>query len=207
MKLIDVFRNLYESPMNIPDIDWHDLNIDEKNAKLYKDLIRKKYQRKIKILQLTDYAVVYQYKTEYFCLDSNAKRVTYYMKYQVGNNGVLYNYVWQSLVWIDPKYHYDYLDKIPAKIFFEYLLPKYHTIITDSEQTWYGKRFWQYRIIDALKKGLNVYFFDFDTKKLKQLHVYDELSNYQAEYDIWGETNIHKMKRMVITDRTYPERE
>ena len=114
MKLED----LYETPKMIADLDWHDLNDKNKNHEGYLDFNRKKYNRKEKLFDVSEYATVYRFKTEYFCLDRETKRVSYYMKHEVGNNGILKDFVWQSLVWINPQAHLTYLDKIPAKVFF-----------------------------------------------------------------------------------------
>lgn len=197
MKLED----LYETPKMIEDLDWHDLNIKEKNHHGYLDFCRKDYERKTKLFDVSEFASVYNYKTEYFCLDRQEQLITYYMKSKVGNNGILKDFVWQSLVWVNKRAHLTYLDKIPSKIFFEYLLPKYHTIITDSEQTWHGRRFWEYRLEEAFMKGLNVYFFNFQNRQLSKLDSSKDIDEYQLEYDIWGPSNIHEMKRLVITDK------
>lgn len=198
-------KNLLEMvPQNIPDLDYLSLSIADKNAEMYKDCLRKSFSRKIKILQLMEYAVIYKFKSEFFCLDSKEKRITYFMKYEVSNNGTLGQFVWQSLVWLDPRAHLSYLERIPAKIFFDYLLPKFHTILTDSEQTWHGRRFWEYRIAEAFNKNLNVYFFNFENRQIMKLNSFDELSDFQMTYDIWGDSPRHKMKRMVITDKELP---
>lgn len=194
-------KTLLESPLNIPDLDWHDLENPTENAKLYKNFISKEYQYKKAILKLTETAIIYQMKTELFCLDSERQQVTYYMKYSVDTNKILGQYVWQSLVWVDKELHYDYLKDIPAKIFFENLLTKFKTIITDSEQTWHGRRFWEYRIVDALKKNLNVYFFNFENKHIEKMFSFNQLYDFQKKYDIWGNSPKHKMKRMVISNK------
>ena len=178
----------------------------EKNKRFYRHCIGKAYKYKEKILELNDHAIIYRFKSEYFCLDSELKRVTYYLKYKVDNNGTLGQYVWQSLVWVDPTIQDRYLTGIPKQIFFDYLLPKFHTIITDSEQTFYGKRFWQQSIAMAFDKNLNVYFFDFAGRILKKLQSIDELADFQNTYDIWGPAKKHEMKRMVITDKELTEK-
>lgn len=193
-------QDLFEMPKDIEDLDSHDLNNSLKNGEFYLDCLRKTYAKKIKLFDLTDYSTMYQFKTEFFVLDSHRKKVTYFMKYKVDNNGTLGQFVWQSLVWGNIDVQNEYLSGIPKKIFFDYLLSKFHTIITDSEQTWHGKRFWQARISDAFKMNLNVYFFDFDGRIFKKLEKYEDLERYQNEYDIWGPSDKHEMKRMVISD-------
>jgi hypothetical protein len=194
---------LFETPQTIADLDDPkelDLLILSKNKALYEMFMGKKYQFKKLLFSLTYYAEVYQLKSEFFCLDHNLGKVTYYMRYKVDSNKVLNGqYVWQSLVWTDPKVHADYLIGVASKIFWEYLFNKFNVIVTDSEQTWKGRRFWEYRIGEALKKNLFVYFFNFQTKELVPLTDFDELYDYQEKYDIWGLTKSHQLKRMVIS--------
>ena len=83
-------------------------------------------------------------------------------------------------------------------------MSKFGTILTDSEQTWDGKRFWGRRISEAFDKGLNVYLYDFSNHKI--INIEDNTHFRQAEliHDIWGTTNKHKMKRMVISNKELP---
>lgn len=197
-------KDLFESPMTIPDLDDPselDLLDKPKNQLLYKDFISKKYQYKKKLFDLTETASVYQFKSMFFCLDSDLEKVTYFMSYGVNNHKKLGQFVWQSLVWTDPEVHQEYLVGVASKIFFNFLLPKFHVILTDSQQTWKGRRFWENSIGAALKKKLNVYFFDFANSNLIELHDFNDLYDYQKKYDIWGLTKSYEMRRMVISDK------
>lgn len=197
-------KELFESPTIIPDLDDPDeldLFDKTKNQLLYKHFISKKYQYKKKLFDLTENASVYQFKTQFFCLDTELEKVTYFMSYGVNNNKKLGQFVWQSMVWTDLKVHSRYLVGVASKVFFEYLLPKFHVILTDSQQTWKGRRFWEISIGAALDKKLNVYFFDFLNNNLIELQNFDDLYDYQKKYDIWGLTKSHEMRRMVISDK------
>ena len=186
--------------MNISPIDWHNLNDIEKNQMQFKIFTINKYKKIIE--QVDNFATIYKLGSQYFCLDVKFRKVTYYMKYQVSNNGKLGDVVWQSLVWIDPGA--PYIRGYPQNIFFNYLLPKFSTIITDSEQTWDGRRFWNWRIIDAFNMNLNVYFYDFANHKIVKMNNVDDFRQAQSIYDIWGNTNRHLMKRMLITNKELP---
>lgn len=201
MKLKDM---LTETPLIINDIDWHDLNDIEKNHFGYEDRCSKKFQYKKELIRLSDNAVLYQFNTQYFCLDYELKRITYFMKCEVGNNGVLGDFAWQSLVWEYAPVSNEYLNNIPTKIFWNYLFKKFGTIITDSEQKWHGKRFWELRIAEALKLNLNVYYFDFNNRQIEQLERFDDLQNFQIQYDIWGKQPKNELRIMVITNKTLP---
>jgi hypothetical protein len=198
MKANEIILEMPQLIDDLYDMDWNDHSL---NRNIYNNFLRSKYRNKEKILQLSDFASIYKQGSEYFCLDSSVKRVTYFMKYQVSNNGILGQFVWQSLVWTDPEFHPIYLQNIPANIFFNHLLPKFHTIVTDSHQTWNGRRFWELRIADALHKNLNVYFFNFQNRELIPVKSYAELHEFQRKYDIWGAAPSSTMKRMVISDK------
>lgn len=202
MKLDEV-DPLTEAPLLIADLDWHQLNDKEYNTQQYYELLKYKYKKEI--YKLTDTASIYNIRTTYFCLDRERKQITYYMTCQVNSNKYLGSYVWQSLVWVNKKEHLlGYMRDIPAKVFFEKLLTKYQTIITDSEQTWHGRRFWEYRVVEALHKGLNVYFYNFENNMLKQIHDADEVDQLQRQYQIWDANQVvAKKKRLVITTKTF----
>jgi hypothetical protein len=183
----------------IPDIDWFSLEDEDKNKKIYRQHLAKRFKKEI--YKINEHAIIYKFKSEFFCLDAKLEKVTYYMKYEVDVKPKIGQYVWQSLVWTDPYVHDEYLNGYANKVFFEQLLPKFHTIATDSEQSWHGKRFWQIRIANSFRKNLNVYFYDFQSREFAKLNKYEDLQKYQEKYDIWGETDRHKLKRMVISDK------
>lgn len=187
-------------PMNIDDLDWHDLYDIKKNRQFYKDLSANQYKKEL--LKVFSDATIYQLKSQFFCLDDNAERVTYYMKYEVGNNSKIGSFVYQSLVWVHEGS--PYLSGIPQKIFFEQLLPKFGTIITDSQQTWHGKRFWKLRIAEAFEKNLNVYFYDFSNHHITKIEDYSGFEEAEMHNDIWGPFNAHKMKRIIISNKELP---
>lgn len=191
---------LQEMPKDIEPLDWHKLNDATENEELYRKFSADKYKKSI--LKVFDKAEIFQQGSQYFCLDSRLKRVTYYMKYEVKNNGKLGQFVWQSLVWSDPIA--SYISGIPKKMFFDYLLPKFGTVITDSQQTWDGKRFWKLRITEAFEKGLNVYFCNFANHEIIKINDADDFRKYESLKEIWGPSDPHKMKRMVISNKTLP---
>lgn len=191
---------LQEMPQNIESLDWHALNDLDQNAVLYQKLSRDKYKKHLMTVFAS--ANIYQSGSKIFCLDSKMGAVTYYLHYQVANNGKLGDYVWQSLVWSYPPAAY--IAGIPQQIFFENLLPKFGTIITDSQQTWDGKRFWQLRLAEAFEKKLNVYFYDFQTHEIIKIENYVDFRKLSQANDIWGPSDKHQMKRMVISNKNLP---
>lgn len=197
MKMDDI---LLEIPKDIDPIDWHNINDLAKNHQLFLKLSADEHKKLI--LNISAGISIYRLSSQYFCLDPKDKRVTYFMHYLVGNNGKIGDFVWQSLVWTNPKYAY--LSGLPQKIFFEQLLPKFGTIITDSEQTWDGKRFWKLRLRDAFDLGLNVYYYNFQDHQCIKMEDYGDFENIEEE--VWGPSDLRKMRRMLITSKTLSER-
>ena len=191
---------LTEMPQIIDSLTWHELNHLESNQHEYKKLSANNQKQIIE--RLSDSAIVYQLGSMFFCLDTKFNKITYYMTYEVGNNGKLGRYVWQSLVWTDVEAIY--IKHLAARIFWTKLFPKFDFILTDSEQTWDGRRFWQYRIGDAFDKGLKVYFYDFSDHKLVKMNSTTDFQQFASQYDIWGNYPKHLLKRMVITKHELP---
>ena len=197
LQLLEESELLMEMPKTIPDLTNHALNNTIENRK-YFDVISKESMKKL-YKKINNDSIIYQYKKEFVCLNTKINKITYFMKFKVDHNKILGNYVWQSLVWRATTAAE--LSGIPEKIFFETLLPKYGCVVTDSEQTWNGTRFWIYRITDALKMNLFVYYYNFRSKELIKVNSIDEFTEIEEKYDIWGTSNNHEMKRIVITNR------
>jgi hypothetical protein len=207
MKLIEIFKSMFktdeiltEMPQKIDALKWHDLFNYEKNQKYYNVIRAEKYKKLYQ--KINDHVSIYQFKTEFICLDTKQKLITYFMKYKVANNGIIGSFVWQALVWRDKTSLY--LSGIPQKIFFDYLLQKFGCVVTDSEQTWDGERFWGERIAEALDSRFYVYYYNFKTKELVEVKTISEFRNIEQKYDIWGPSELHKMKRMIISTRELP---
>ena len=121
------------------------------------------------------------------------------MEFKVNEQPTLGQFVWQTSVW---RGNSALISHLPTEMFFEYLVKTYHTVLTDSKQSWDGKRFWLDRIDNAFDRGINVYFFDFSTSNLTKIETKtDWLQFYKINQNkIWGKANLHQMKRMVISN-------
>lgn len=191
---------LQEMPQEIEDLDWLDLEDHKRNTAAYHRLFGTEAKKDLETVWSS--AKLYKYRSTFFTLDTKKRSITYYMSYMVGNNGNLGDYVWQSLVWRNGAT--PYTAGLPQSVFFNRLLPKFGCIITDSQQTWNGKRFWELRITDAFEKGLNIYYYDFGTHECTKVDNLEDFDDLRQENDIWGKTDQHQMKRMVITVKTLP---
>lgn len=90
--------------------------------------------------------------------------------------------------------------KFARHVFFKILLPKYKALITDKQQTKFGRNFWEHAISDALTQNLNVYFLD----RRPAVHVLhpikdeDELERFSS--GIWGNTKAHDLTFAIISE-------
>jgi len=89
--------------------------------------------------------------------------------------------------------------KFARTVFFNYLLPKFTALVSDTLQTTNGKAFWQYSIDKALAEDKYVYFLDrrSSPNRLIRLIDYPELVKYSSE--IWGTDEGHKRTFAVIS--------
>lgn len=166
----------------------------EQNHELYRQLSFNPNKQLLKTI--ASYNVYVSNKT-IFCLDTELEMVTYEMQFKTNSNPVIGDFVWQTSVWRGAAN----IAHIPTEIFFEYLIVKYQTVVTDSKQSWDGKRFWLDRIDNAFDKNLNVYYFDFSQNKLQRIDSKNEwIAFYKMhQSEIWGKSDLNQMKRMIIS--------
>ena len=77
-----------------------------------------------------------------------------------------------------------YAAGIGAKVFWNYLFPKYNCLVSDSQQTQDGKRIWEYRIAEALDKNLTVRLINTNDKTFVDIKSKDEME--QVLKTAWG---------------------
>jgi len=194
MKLED----LYETPQSIGDIgEDHPLNNRAQNAKLaYKYLADK---RKKLIKQLADGVNLWELPIEYVGIDqrTNPPRVIYYVRYEVQNLGYIgRKAASQVLVWRSRAGQIT--SGLASNIFFNYILPKTGTIVTDYLQTKEGAGFWEDRINDALSSNKFVYYVNFlPPRVIKQITNIDELRAMRNT--VWGDHQKYRQRRLIIT--------
>lgn len=86
--------------------------------------------------------------------------------------------------------------QLPRWVFLNVLLPKTGRIVTDEEHTDSGKRFWEARVMDALRAEKRVSFLDWGTGSTHELASVDEIPNW-----IWGHEQKHRDFRLLIEGR------
>lgn len=90
---------------------------------------------------------------------------------------------------------------IPKIVFFDYLLPTFGTIVTDTEQTADGKRFWMSAVVEALNNPskYEVYIFDRSNVKNSVIKI-NSLEHFETfENTIWGDSEMFKYKLIAIS--------
>jgi hypothetical protein len=195
MKLDEV---LAETPQIIGDYTPIELYDTSQNQDLYQQLKHNPNKQLLK--SISDTCNVYISNKTVFCLDDVLAMVTYEMEFKVNTNAIIGTFVWQTSVW---RGNSALISHLPTEIFFDYLVHNCHTVLTDSKQSWDGKRFWLDRIDNSFDKKLNVYYFDFSNNHLQKMNSKQEwLQFYKTnQTKIWGNSDLHQMKRMIITDK------
>ena len=99
--------------------------------------------------------------------------VQYTKKKIFGKNGITQVQVWRDRTVIATI-------GIAAKLFFAYLFPQADCIVTDKQQTQYGRAFWGSRIYESFGKELPIYLLDQNTKTqtlLETSYDFDDLAD------------------------------
>jgi hypothetical protein len=81
-------------------------------------------------------------------------------------------------------------------IFWEHLFPKFHTLISDSQQTENGRSFWEYRIAEAFDKKLLVRMINTSDRTYVDLESPDQMHSLSSK--IWGTQNWFQRIILII---------
>jgi hypothetical protein len=188
---------LNEMPKRIGNWSPQELLDHNNNKEIYLELKRDKFKELV--FKVDEYSNMFRAKGIYFILDDKIQQVTYKMTFKTDRNKLLGNYVWQSTVWSQGGI--SYLKGLPTKMIFDYLLKKYEVVVTDSEQSFDGERFWRNIIQEAFTKNINVYYYNFLSKELIKMKDFYDWWNFQTHNDVWGDNKQHELKRMLITTK------
>jgi hypothetical protein len=105
----------------------------------------------------------------------------------------------QVLVWRDPDTGSNV--GFANKVFFEHLLPTYGLIVSDTQQSPDGKRFWLWSIDQALKSGLHAYYLDSSVRSPRLVPILD-VSDLDPHSNIWGTNSINKKRLLLISEKS-----
>jgi len=161
-------------------------------------LFKKTEDGKVKSIGFFDSGTMYltgDYANGYYFLVDN-ERVVYFVKYKRINAGGV-QFGRQVLVWRDNESSAS--AAFASFVFFQVLLPRFKALMSDTQQTPDGSRFWSTMIGFAHRKGLHVYAYDrsrpptalYTIKNSRDLDLYRGL--------IWGRTDKHLRTHVVIS--------
>jgi len=164
---------------------------NQMNETMYVKL--EKDKRKKLIERLAANVNLYSFPDKYALLDEDKCKLLYLVQFKFakffGKKGITQIQVWRDKT--SP------LTKgIAEKIFFDHLFPMADCVVTDKQQTSYGRAFWELRIYEAFGKGLPIYLLDQNehTKKLLATsEEFDQLSNTW-----WGDDPKYQARKIAI---------
>ena len=190
-------HEIQATPQNIFDTDFK-LSLKYPNKVKYKEL---KHKHGALITNLTENVALYLFPSELALLDDSKEKTLYYVQFKekpfLGRKAIT-----QIKLWSDPVSSYTdsvFKDgmKITAYAFFKILLPKADLILSDTQQTQAGRRFWEKRVKDALTHSLFVYVIDRNLKTKSQITSMEEFDNIKD--DLWGDSDSFLAKRIAIS--------
>lgn len=114
--------------------------------------------------------------------------------------------VTQVLLWRSSDYAYkSVLRDVPESVFFDYLLKNYLIVVSDSQQTTDGSRFWGSCITRALATNLYVYHYSLMRGHVERIETKQDLDARRAL--IWGsEEGVHEHELAVISSVELPKK-
>ncbi len=129
-------------------------------------------------------------------VDDETDKIIYFVRHKrVKANGVHLGR--QVLVWRDPLSAAS--RGFAEYIFFNHLLPKYTSLISDQHQTRNGAAFWQKMLELAFKKRKNVYFLDRRATPNTLTHLKSMFEIHELTPDLWGRSEGHKRTFSIIS--------
>lgn len=189
------FQGVAESPMLIDDIDFsfNDEVYNEIKAKEVLGNQTKKIVIETPILKV--FKVGDSKKGELVGIPNGIERVDYYVNYKTYNFPPIGRAVAQVKLW---RMDDGNAIGITKAMFFDYLLPKFGTIVSDNQQTKDGERFWRSRLTEANIAGLKIGLLLTKTQKVIWYDGSIHLPKWFKEVDGWQENEEHMSKRFVI---------
>lgn len=188
---------LLEMPELVDATDFRMIN-PEVNLKLAERLINAK---KI-IIDENDDMVLFRtgdQKGNIAMYDKLTKMIVYWVRFVAKKHSVIGKTVAQVALWRN-------IDDVKTKniteyVFFDYLLSEWGAVISDSQQTEDGQRFWRRMMGVAVSKGHKVGMFDMLSKNVDW---YDGSKPYPAwissHLTAWGKEHKHQGYRFVIME-------
>jgi hypothetical protein len=132
-----------------------------------------------------------------YLINKTKERIHYYVQFETVRWKVTGEAVTQVAVWRSA-FVGAYFQNLTKTMFFDYLLPRKGTIISDEQQTGDGHRFWMTVMSMAAQRGLNVAFVDFRGNKVEQFEPGTDLESWITSKNAWGSGDKFRDRRFMI---------
>lgn len=200
MKLHEIV-DIFESPQMTFPTDFK-LNDDKFNVDMAREYLHDKRKKILESGENGKYTL-YEFPRAFVMIDHETKespRIVYLMRYEVKFHKFINKQTAQQItVWRDTQHYIT--EGLAKHVFFNYLLHNYKAIITDAQQTDDGQKFWDKRILEALKNEKFVYYVNLmPDRELVKITNDAEYRKLVRNKEIWGDKQKHQSRRIVISD-------
>lgn len=204
-------RPLFEMPVMVGDEDFA-LTDPDVNHFEYQRLMRQGG----KVLWQKEHIKLREHQAgsienEIFLADEVDEKVLFYVNYDLENIEHLGKAACQRVLWRDPQL--GVYRNVAKKVFFDVLLNRYGTVISDTSHTAAGKSFWQACMREAASKGLTVGVIDTHTGASRILPSGEDVDEWLRDIHPWSpdaafaEIRLFITKKALTEDFTVPPRE
>lgn len=190
-------EKLFSLPMLIGPTEFN-MDDEEENKNLANKLLK---DSRIRTLDNIDsHATLYRTGNTIFLYHKKAEKIIFCLTFKITSYRKHIGRVLQTRgLWSSRLYRQT--EGLTRKVFFEYLLPETGTVITDSEQTDLGARYWGQKIAEALRMNKHVNYIDFNTNKVKKIQSIEDLENILKTDKPWGRSEKYKARRFLISEK------
>lgn len=159
---------------------------------------------KTPVESIGDYTL-YEFSRAYALISNEAPEIAYIVKFQYDFVKFLNRKcVSQVLVWRNN--NVPETRDLATRIFFDHILPKTKTVITDLHQTDDGKRFWENRVQDAFRLGYNVYYVSLvPNRELIRINTVKDFITMSKNKKVWGDLPVNQAKKIIITTEQFDQ--
>ena len=125
-------------------------------------------------------------------------RTDFAMRFTAGSRSWLPSFVSANVGWVDrAKTH---TAGLVSRMFFDHLLKKFGTVVSDRKQTPSGEGFWRRQMSEAVTRGYRVGLSNMNTQAIAWFDPTAgvSLTDWIDSQDAYGDKNRHQAKRFVI---------
>ena len=131
-------------------------------------------------------------------VNKQTQRTDFAMRFAAGRRKFLPSFVSSNVGWNDRAS--PHTKGLPSRMFFDFLVKRYGTVLSDRKQTADGRGFWRRQMSDAVARGLRV---GLANMNMQNIAWYDPasgeaLTDWIDEQDAYGAAYKYQAKRFVI---------